>query len=353
MSDYDTIEAWAPSIRHAVLSGEMPPWFADPEYGAFENDWSLPEESARALIDWIDQGAPRGTGPDPLADLFANTPPPTDFPVNWPSELGQPDLIVSIPNQSIPANGEIDYRYLEVRPNIPADTYLRAAILKPGNREVVHHGLVFLGTTFQTFIQGAGLNGYFAGYVPGVRSTAFPPGTGKLIPANPTLTFQMHYQANGSPQTDRTQLGLYFHASPPRMEYRTTAASTTSINIPAGEREYTREATVVLSSTEETVLYELSPHMHYRGARMEYDAIYPGGATEKLLSVPHYIFDWQLLYRLAEPKVLPAGTIIRARGAFDNSPQNPLNPNPAATVGFGEQSDDEMFIGYINFGVRR
>lgn len=353
MSDYQTIVDWAPSIHHAVLTGEMPPWFADPEYGTFENDWSLPEESARALIDWIDQGAPRGSGADPLADFFANTPPPTDFPADWPSELGEPDLVISIPNQNIPANGEIDYRYLEVQPDIPAATYLRAAILKPGNREVVHHGLVFLGTTFETFIQGAGLNGYFAGYVPGVRATAFPPDTGKLIPANPTLTIQMHYQANGTPQRDQTQLGLYFHATPPTMEYRTTAASTTSISIPAGEREYTREATVVLSSSEETVLYELSPHMHYRGARMEYDAIYPGGATEKLLSVPNYIFDWQLLYRLAEPKVLPAGTIIRARGAFDNSSQNLYNPNPAATVGFGEQSDDEMFIGYINFGIAR
>ncbi|MGJ8695746.1 MAG: hypothetical protein ACSHYF_05465 [Verrucomicrobiaceae bacterium] len=353
MSDYQTIVTWAHAIRHAVHTGEMPPWFADPEHGAFENDWSLSDESARALIDWIDQGTPRGVGADPLAEFFANTPPPSDYPVNWPSELGPPDLIVSIPNQNIPANGEIDYRYIEVKPNIPADTYLRAAILKPGNRAVVHHGLVFLGTTFEAFIQGAGLNGYFAGYVPGVRSTAFPPDTGKFIPANPTLTIQMHYQANGSPQTDQTQLGLYFHTTPPATEYRTTAASTTSINIPATAREYTREATVVLSDTEETILYELSPHMHYRGTRMEYDAIYPGGDTEKLLSVPNYIFDWQLLYRLAEPKVLPAGTVIRVRGAFDNSAQNPYNPNPAVSVGFGEQSDEEMFIGYINFGVRR
>ncbi len=353
MSDYQAIVNWAPSIRHAVLTGEMPPWFADPEHGTFENDWSLSDESARALIDWIDQGTPRGEGEDPLADFFTNTPPPSDYPVNWPSELGPPDLIVSIPNQNIPANGEIDYRYIEVQPDIPADTYLRAAILKPGNRAVVHHGLVFLGTTFEAFIQGAGLNGYFAGYVPGVRATAFPPNTGKFIPANPTLTVQMHYQANGSPQADQTQLGLYFHTTPPATEYRTTAASTISINIPAAEREYTREATVVLSSTKETILYELSPHMHYRGARMEYDAIYPGGATEKLLSVPNYIFDWQLLYRLAEPKVLPAGTVIRVRGAFDNSEQNPYNPNPAVSVGFGEQSDEEMFIGYINFGVPR
>jgi hypothetical protein len=137
------------------------------------------------------------------------------------------------------------------------------------------------------------------------------------------------------------------------MEYRTTGASTTTINIAPGEREYTREASGVLSSTQATLLYEMSPHMHYRGARMEYEALYPGGETEKLLSVPHYIFDWQLLYRLAEPKWMPAGTVIRVRGAFDNSPQNPHNPNPTATVGFGEQSDDEMFIGYINYAVPR
>ena len=353
LSDYQTVVNRASSIRRKILTGEMPPWFADPKWGEFENDWSLSEASARALVDWLDQGAPRGGGSDPLADLFANTPPPTDYPVNWPAELGEPDLVVTIPLQNIPANGEVDYRYLEVRPNIPADTYLRAAIIKPGNRKVVHHSLVFLGNISQTFGQGSGLHGYFAGYVPGIPAYAFPADTGKFIPANPTLTFQMHYQTHGSPQTDRTELGLYFHTTPPSMEYRTTGASTTTINIAPGEREYTREASVVLSSTQATLLYEMSPHMHYRGARMEYEALYPGGETEKLLSVPHYIFDWQLLYRLAEPKWMPAGTVIRVRGAFDNSPQNPHNPNPTATVGFGEQSDDEMFIGYINYAVPR
>lgn len=353
LSDYETVAAYAPEIRRQVVTGEMPPWFADPEWGEFENDWSLSEASARALIDWLDQGAPRGGGSDPLADHFATTPPPTDYPANWPSELGEPDLILTIPNQSIPANGEVDYRYLEVKPNLRANTWLRAAILLPGNRKVVHHGLVFLGTIFETFIQGAGLNGFFAGYVPGTRTYAFPEDTGKLLRPNSTLTFQMHYQTNGRAQTDQTKLGLYFHSTPPTREYRTVAASTTSISIPPGESEYIRQAEIVLSATEETILYELSPHMHFRGARMEYEAFYPRGGSEMLLSVPHYLFDWQLIYRLAEPKVMPAGTIIRVRGAFDNSDRNPENPNPAARVEFGEQSDDEMFIGYINFGQPR
>lgn len=353
MSDHHTVAASAPRIRRNILTDEMPPWFADPEWGEFENDSSLPEASARALVDWLDQGAPRGGGSDPLADHFANTPPAADYPVNWPSELGEPDLILTIPNQNIPANGEVDYRYIQMQPNIPANTWLRAAIILPENREVVHHSLVFLGTVFETFLQGAGLNGFFAQYVPGTRAYAFPADTGKLIPANPTFTFQMHYQTTGTAQSDRTQLGLYFHSTPPSEEYRTVAASTTSINIPPAESEYTREAQIMLSSTEETILYELSPHMHYRGARMDYEALYPGGGSEILLSVPHYIFDWQLVYRLAEPKVLPAGTIIRVRGAFDNSDRNPENPDPSATVRFGEQSDDEMFIGYINFGQAR
>jgi hypothetical protein len=353
MSNHQTVAAWAPLIRQKILAGEMPPWFADPEWGEFENDSSLPEDSARALIDWLDQGTPRGGGPDPLADHFANTPPPTDYPVNWPAELGEPDLILSIPTQNIPANGEVEYRYLEVRANLPENKWLSAAIVLPGNQEVVHHCLVFLGGYFQTLIQGAGLNGFFAGYVPGTRNYAFPADTGKLLRANSTLTFQMHYQTNGTAQTDQTKLGLYFHSTPPAREYRTVAASTTSISIPPGESEYIRQAEIVLSATEETILYELSPHMHFRGARMEYEAFYPGGGSEMLLSVPHYLFDWQLIYRLAEPKVMPAGTIIRARGAFDNSDRNPYNPNPAATVPFGQQSYDEMFIGYINFGQPR
>lgn len=353
LDSYESLAAWAHEIREVTLTGEMPPWFADPEFGSYEDDWSLSEESLRALVDWIDQGALKGDGADPLADFVANTPPPSKYPFNWPAELGEPDMILTIPTQNIPANGEVNYRYIELSPNIPADTYLRAAIIKPGNREVVHHSLAFIGSTFEAFIQGAGLNGYFAGYVPGVQAIAFPPNSGKLLEANPTLTVQMHYQTNGRPQTDKTQLGLYFHSTPPEMEYRTTAASTTSIDIAPGVREYPREASVVLSATEPTLLYELSPHMHFRGSRMEYDAIYPNGEVEKLLSVPHYIFDWQLLYRLAEPKWLPAGTEIRVRGAFDNSPQNPENPDPVQSVGFGEQSDEEMFIGYINFAVQR
>jgi peroxiredoxin len=353
LDSYESLASWAHEIREVTLTGEMPPWFADPEFGSYEDDWSLSEESLRALVDWIDQGALKGDGADPLADFVANTPPPSEYPFNWPTELGEPDMILTIPTQNIPANGEVDYRYIELSPNIPADTYLRAAIIKPGNREVVHHSLAFIGSTFEAFIQGAGLNGYFAGYVPGVQAKAFPPNSGKLLKANPTLTVQMHYQTNGRPQTDMTQLGLYFHSTPPEMEYRTTAASTRNINIAPGVREYTREASVVLSATEPTLLYELSPHMHFRGSRMEYDAIYPNGEVEKLLSVPHYIFDWQLLYRLAEPKSLPAGTEIRVRGAFDNSPQNPENPDPVQSVRFGEQSDEEMFIGYINFAMRR
>ena len=353
LDSYESLVSWAHEIREVTLTGEMPPWFADPEFGSYEDDWSLSEESLRALVDWIDQGALQGDGADPLADFVANTPPPSEYPLNWPAELGEPDMILTIPTQNIPANGEVDYRYIELSPNIPADTYLRAAIIKPGNREVVHHSLAFIGSTFEAFIQGAGLNGYFAGYVPGVQAKAFPPNSGKLLKANPTLTVQMHYQTNGRPQTDMTQLGLYFHSTPPEMEYRTTAASTRDINIAPGVREYTREASVVLSATEPTLLYELSPHMHFRGSRMEYDAIYPNGEVEKLLSVPHYIFDWQLLYRLAEPKWLPAGTEIRVRGAFDNSPQNPENPDPVQSVRFGEQSDEEMFIGYINFAMRR
>ncbi|MFT6240995.1 MAG: peroxiredoxin [Akkermansiaceae bacterium] len=350
---YESVASWAHDIREVTLTGEMPPWFADPEFGSYEDDWSLSESSLRALVDWIDQGAQKGDGADPLADFVANTPPPSEYPFNWPSELGEPDMILTIPSQNIPAFGEVDYRYIELSPDIPANTYLRAAIIKPGNPEVVHHSLAFVGSTFEAFIQGAGLNGYFAGYVPGIQAKSFPPNSGKLLSANPTLTVQMHYQTNGSPQTDTTQLGLYFHATLPEMEYRTTAASTAIIDIPPSVREYTREASVVLSSTEPTLLYELSPHMHFRGSRMEYDAIYPDGKVEKLLSVPHYIFDWQLLYRLAEPKWLPAGTEIRVRGAFDNSPQNPENPDPAQSVSFGEQSDEEMFIGYINFAVQR
>ncbi|MFM8337688.1 MAG: immunoglobulin domain-containing protein, partial [Opitutaceae bacterium] len=270
----------------------------------------------------------------------------------WP--LGQPDLVLTIPRQSIPATGKIDYAYLTVAVPVDRERWLKAAVVRPGNPKIVHHALVFEGTLFDVLAAAGGQGGFFAGYVPGLAQTWYPAGSGKRVRKDSALTFQMHYTTTGTAETDETQIGLYFTDTAPSRELQTRSAYSpiipiNTISIPARTREYQREASFTPSATRDVLLYELSPHMHYRGKWFRYDALYPDGTSETLLNVPQYDFNWQSGYRLTEPKRLPAGTQIRVRGAFDNSPQNPFNPNPNVVVRGGDQTDDEMFIGYINY----
>lgn len=334
------VRDYAPLIKDEVLTRRMPPWHADRRAQAYGNDGMLDGEEVAILVDWVDRGAPHENGEDPLA-LAVPAPPSA-----WP--LGNPDRVVSVPRQNIPASGTVDYRYLVVPNPFPGDVWLRAAVVKPGNRRVVHHVLVFSATSFSDVLQiQGGLGGYFAAYVPGMDQVEFPAGTGKLLKRGAFLVFQMHYTATGEPEADQTELGLYVAPVPPGRELRTAAAYTTLFNIPAGAADH--EVTAEFVMPRDGLLYEMSPHMHYRGKRFRFEAVYPDQTRETLLSVPFYRFDWQTLYRLATPKRLPAGTRIQVTGAWDNSARNPYNPDPAAIVRFGEQSWEEMFIGYFNW----
>jgi hypothetical protein len=192
-----------------------------------------------------------------------------------------------------------------------------------------------------------GLEGYFAGYVPGQIPHEFPKGTAKFVPAGSTFVFQLHYTTIGKTETDLTKLGLYLYKGKTPRELFTKAASTTDFEIPPGDPDSPATASHTISK--DAVLYELAPHMHYRGKEFKYEAQYPDGTSEVLLSVPHYDFNWQTMYRFKEPKRVPAGTKIVCTGAFDNSPSNPSNPNPDAWVQFGEQTFEEMFIGYMGY----
>jgi len=207
----------------------------------------------------------------------------------------------------------------------------------------VHHSLVFQGTGGLS-----GLDGFFAGYVPGYDAVAFPPATGKLLPRGTVLRFQMHYVTTGQPETDQTELGLYVAPAPPTYALQTKSAFNVFFSVPPGAPDY--EATAQYGPFNRNILlYEMSPHMHLRGSRFRYEALYQDGRRETLLSVPHYIFHWQALYRFTTPKFLPVGTRILCTGAWDNTAQNPHNPDPTATIAFGEQTYEEMFIGYMNF----
>lgn len=339
MTNHEAIATRSGKIRRDLLTGDMPPWHADPRYPALENDFSLAPADVDKLVAWLDAGALRGNGPD----ILATTPPPA--PSDW--GLGIPDYIIDIDEQSVPAAGTVDYRYLFVESPFTTNVWLRATVLKPGNRAVVHHGLVFAASSLQDLIDIAGgLNGYFAAYVPGLDPVEFPGSTGKLLKAKSTFVFQMHYTVNGTETTDRSQLGLYFSRQIPTQELKTKAGYSTQFVISPNSR--TNRVVATTTFPKPTWLYEVGPHMHYRGQDMQFEAQFPNGKREVLVSVPAYRFDWQTLYRLASPRLLPAGTIVRVSGGFDNTQWNPKNPDPNATVKFGQQSWEEMFIGYLN-----
>lgn len=333
-------------MRENLLEGLMPPWHADPAHQSFANDFSLTPAQQATLVDWLDAGAPRGEGSDPLTNVTSD--PNSDWP------LGKPDVVLKIPTQSIPATGKIAYKYLFATNPFRTNVWLRAAVVKPGNKTVVHHALIFYARSLNDLLQvQAGLGGFFAGYVPGMDQTAYPEGTGKLAEAatGAAFIFQMHYTANGTATTDQTQLGLYLASAPPARALQTVAGYDTAFTLPADSRGTEVVAERVLSR--DSVLHEMSPHMHFRGDRMRFEAFYPDGTNEILLNVPKYDFAWQAMYRLNQPKNLPAGTRIRITGAFDNSAYNPFNPDPKQTVTFGEQTTDEMFIGYLGVSEAR
>jgi len=359
MTNYDIVAALGPNIRQKVTAGEMPPWHADPYYGVFTNDFSLKPDDAAKLVQWVDAGAPRGDGPDPLAGEMTTT----NYPFAWPTNLGPPDVIYRIPVQAINASGVDNggnYRTPSVVNNlIGSNVWLRAAVVRPGNVKVVHHCLVFDGNSSGGL---GGLDGFFAGYVPGADPSLFPPTTGKYLTNGQVLTFQMHYVTIGTPQTDQTELGLYISPTPPIHPLQTKSAYSLLFSVTANSALYQTTAQYPGSGTLNTniLVYEMSPHMHFRGSLFKYEAIYPGGARETLLSVPNYVFRWQSTYRFTKPKYLPKGTYILCTAGWDNTYQNTdliqaevasgdTRFLPSRAVGFGEQSYDEMFIGYMNY----
>lgn len=324
-------------IAETLLTARMPPWSADPRYGHFSNAMGLSDGEKRTLLAWLAAGAPKDGDADPLTALKPSV------PAAW--RLGTPDLVVKLPEpQEIPAEGVLDYRHYEVPLELPEGTWVRGTDIRVTQPEVMHHVLVYLTEPGEEidFTQE-----YIASYVPGHAPALFPEGTGKRVPARAKLLFQLHYTPNGTPVTDTPELGIYLCKEPPRHEVFLGAAVNRDFTVDAHAAEAEVQAT--FRAGEDILVYSLSPHMHYRGRRMSFEAIYPNGQREMLLSVPDYDFYWQHYYRLSEPKRLPRGTIITVAGAFDNSRRNPINPDPARPVRWGDQSTDEMFIGTIMF----
>lgn len=349
MADYGTVRAWAPRMREMVLTKRMPPWGADPEFGQFANDRSLTVDEIRKLSHWIDQGTPRGLGSDPLA--LGQTQVAED-PANaeeW--RLGEPDLVVELPIQLIPAKGQLRWRTGYTLIPIEEDAWVRAVDIKPSNPTVVHHAATLLDYPDHLKHQQPdyrdALNGFFTMYLPGNEPRVFPTGTGILIPKGSQLEYQIHYTPNGKKTTDRMRVALYLHEEPPPTEFKMASAFSTKFEIPPMVRHHEVQAEHLF--TEAVTVHGLYPHSHYRAKAMRYDAIFPDGVRETLLSVPAYDFNWQTYYQFDEPRTLPTGTRIIATGVFDNSPLNILNPDPTQVCRHGDQENDEMFVNWMTY----
>lgn len=337
-ASYQTAKRKARMIEEVLLMQRMPPWHADPHYGKFANDSELSAAETQTLLRWIKQGAPKGEGADPLAEALPEA-------AEWP--LGTPDYIVKLPQpEEIPATGVLSYRHVKIPSPVPDDAWLSATVVKPGNRKVLHHCIVF--ATFPGAVKEPGGPGVkIAGWAPGRLATRLPEETGLFLGRGAELDIELHYTTIGTPQTDQTEIGLYLLREKPKLAYKTGMAIKMDFTIPPNEPEANSSATFKFAK--DSMLYSLTPHMHMRGSRMKYEAIFPDGRRETLLSVPRYDFNWQTSYRLAEPLRMPAGTKILCSGAFDNSGKNPFNPDSTKTVKWGPQSWDEMFIGYIGY----
>jgi len=315
----------------------MPPWDADPDHGQFANAHRLSREETQTLLGWVAAGAPRGEGADPLTEPL---PPLADW------RLGRPDVVVRLPEaQQIPATGVLEYRQIPILSPFTNDVWIAAMDIKPGNRKIVHHGILYAKWPGCPD-DGSGKGVHIYGWAPGFPPLRYPAGVGKRLPAGAELTMEMHYTTCGSPQTDQTEMAFYLLAGPqPRMA-ETRAAIEMDLDIPPGTDEARHAATYAF--TKPATLYKLMPHMHVRGKWMRFELMLPDGTKETLLHVPRYDFQWQMGYQLAEPRHVPAGSWLLVTGAYDNSPGNAANPDPKKRVHFGLQSWDEMFIGFFD-----
>jgi hypothetical protein len=383
---YRDARPWARAMADRVRSGAMPPWHADPAVGRFANERRLSDAEKSTIARWAAAGAPEG---DP-----SHLPPAPRYVDGW--RIGEPDVVLEMQEDyPIPATGTIPYVYFEVPANFAEDRWITAWELRPGNAAVVHHVIVYLRPPPQppaapaapgtprprgvvTFAEGMdipagqtggpalppgqravfandrprprGLGGSIGGYVPGNSTRTFRDGTAMRLPKGASLVFQMHYTTTGTATSDRTKMGLVFATAPPAMPLSGTALVNGALHIPAGAADHRVDAEMTLNR--DVLLFSMTPHTHVRGIRWHYEAAYPDGRREAILSVPNYDFEWQHEYVFAEPLALPAGTRIHASAWYDNSPANKSNPDPSAEVWWGDQTWEEMMFTSFTWHVK-
>jgi hypothetical protein len=365
--NYKEVRPWAKSIREKVVAREMPPWFADPKHGEFSNDCRLSQKEIDTIVAWVEGGAKEGDPKD--------MPPNPKFTAGW--QIGQPDVVLPMTVEfSIPAEGVIPYKYFVVPTNFTEDKFVQYAEIRAGDRAHVHHVIVSVrypsqgslppagelslesraalrqptGNTQATGGQQRGVedsDGRLVGWAPGEAPLILRPGQAKLIKKGSVLIFQVHYTTNGEAGKDRTSVGLLFSKAPVEKRVITAGAFARNLLIPPGDPNY--ESTASFAFKEDSHIDSLHPHMHVRGKDFLYRLVYPDGMSKILLSVPRFDFAWQLTYFFKDPVAAPKGSRLEVVAHHDNSPKNKFNPDPTATVQWGDQTWDEMMIGYFDY----
>ena len=366
---YKDARPWARAIRAAVIQRKMPPWSADAAIGYFANDRSLSQTEIETLTVWAETGAPEGDPKD--------APPPIQYTNGW--KIGKPDAVVQVPKAfHVPASGEIPYQYVFVATGFTEDKWVRAVEVRPSNRTVVHHiiasqrppgagtastrrgeysSLLFdletpAGAQRPRTLAANGVEPAMYSnadllevFVPGGRPPVLNSGQARLIKAGSDILFQIHYTSTGKPEEDQTEIGFIFAKEPPKEQVKAGLVFNQRFKIPPNSSNQLIEARAEVKR--EVKLLSMLPHMHLRGKDFEFRAIYPTGESEVLLRVSRYDFHWQTNYYLAEPKLLPAGTILECKGHYDNSVNNPNNPDSNKEVHYGPQTWDEMLNGFL------
>lgn len=344
LDDFAEVDDRARVIRRVIEEGTMPPWFAaddGEEESPWANDRSLSEREKSDLLAWLEsEDRPMG---DP-----SEAPVPVSFPEGW--TLGEPDLVVPLSRAyDIQATGFMPYQRDTVVTELTEDRWVTGYEILPSERDVVHHVIVNVSSPGESFRDRGEAAGYWAAYVPGNGAVRYPEGFARRLPAGAKIHFQIHYTPSGKAKKERLKLGLHFARETPRYEVKTIGVADRQLEIPAG-------APAHVETTTRPVPFDIAAmgfmaHMHTRGAGFTYELIHADGTKEMLLDIPRYDFNWQLRYELKEPRILPKGSSVKVTGVFDNSEGNQANPDPAKTVRWGDQTVDEMLIGYIEYFV--
>jgi hypothetical protein len=335
---YDETRPWARAIKQRVVKREMPPWSADPAHGTFKNDPRLSQKEIDTISAWVDGGASKGNDRD--------LPVPPQYADGW--TIGTPDAIFTMTEEfKVPAEGTIPYQYIRIPTNVAEDKWLQAIEIKPGDRRVVHHVIASAqpvgGNARDERTAGRTSLG---GITPNKPGVVYEPGIARLLRANSEIILQMHYTTIGVPTSDRTSVAVIYAKEPPKKMLSGGNVLNARFEIPPGAPHH--EVSATRTFADDVLLTTMMPHMHVRGKDMTYIAHYPDGRKETLLYVPKYDFNWQHTYELAEPKLLPKGTKLEVIAHFDNSTNNVFNPDPTATVRWGDQTWEEMMIGFYS-----